>query len=242
VIWGFMTWKKGQDEADANAQLFSVPLHSAMNSGAVATAPLLELSREYPSTPAGEHAKVLAAEELFTQGKYPEAEQQFSDFISSYSDSALIPQAKVGIAACLEAEGKSADAITKYHEIVLTYPTETSIVSPAKLTLARLYEDANQPQQALSYYAELARSQNPYDPWSAEARERAQLLLAKHPELMKALNPTPTAAPGAPTGFSLGEPDNKPSTTPAPQGAPAVGNAPKLLTMPGGSSNSPGKP
>jgi hypothetical protein len=68
--------------------------------------PLLEVAREYPGTAAGAYAQLLAANILFTQGKYPEAGQQFSEFIDNYPESALIPQAKVGVAACLEAQGK----------------------------------------------------------------------------------------------------------------------------------------
>jgi TolA-binding protein len=260
LVWAIWSWHNGQDEADANAQFFSTPVSGARGPVASSPAPLLELAREYPGTAAGEHARLLGAEELFTQGKYPEASQQFSDFINSYPESALIPQAKVGLAACLEAEGKSAQAIEEYHKLILTYPTEMNILSPAKLTLARLFDEGNQPQQALSYYSELARllSQNPYDPWAAEARERAQLLLSKHPELMKAMN---NAAPSAaPSGFNLGAPGSAPAATPSPGATPAPGpapspapqpaptsapsgqQAPKLLTIPGGSSNSTGKP
>jgi hypothetical protein len=128
-----------------------------------------------------------------------------------------------------------------------------SIISPAKLTLARLYEESNQPQQALTYYAELARvlNQNPYDPWAAEARERAQLLASKHPELMKALT---SAAPSAPqnTGFpsdanategrksAAAAATNAPKTSPPP--APSGNQTPNLLTIPGASSNSTLKP
>jgi TolA-binding protein len=255
LVWAVMAWKKSQDNTDANAQFFAIPNLGMMRTGAVPTAPLLEVANEYPGTAAGEHARLLVAEDLFTEGKYPDAYKQFSDFVAAYPDSALVPQAKVGIAACLEAEGKVTDAISKYHEIVLSYPTEMSIVSPAKLTLARLYEEVNQPQQSLSYYAELARmlKQNPYDPWASEAQERAQLLLSKHPELLKSLS---SAAPGsAPAGFSLDEMghqnDGKAGTPalnakPAPKASqpkePSGNGGMKLLTIPGTSSNSPAKP
>jgi hypothetical protein len=92
----------------------------------------------------------------------------------------------------------------------------------------------------MNLYADLARSQDPNDPWSAEARERAQLLLAKHPELRKT-EPPPSSAP-----FSISPPVNpiqsaSPATAPAPQiktQNPAV----NLLSIPSESSNSTGKP
>ncbi|HTA29926.1 MAG TPA: tetratricopeptide repeat protein [Candidatus Cybelea sp.] len=256
LAWAFWAWKNAKNEADANTQFFAAPLESSMRSMALSPEPLLEVSREYPNTAAGEHAQVLAAEELFTQGKFPEALRQFNEFVDTYPDSALIPQAKLGVAASLEAQGKATEAIAKYREIIGIYPTEMSIISPAKLTLARLYEETGQLQQALSAYAELARvlNQNPQDPWASEARERAQLLASQHPELMKALT---SAAQSAPTNgiFNsdvLEAPDVKSAKasavgatnaakTSSPPG-PSGNEIPNLLSIPGVSTNSTNKP
>ncbi|HEV7923992.1 MAG TPA: tetratricopeptide repeat protein, partial [Verrucomicrobiae bacterium] len=257
LVCGFWAWNTAKHETDANSDFFAIPIEGGARTVALSQKPLLEVASTYSGTPAGEHAKALAAEQLFIEGKYPEAYQQFSEYIDTYPDSALIPQAKVGQAACLEAEGKTSEAISKYHDIVLMYPTELSIVSPAKLTLARLYEESSQLQQALTLYVELARmlTQSPNDPWAAEARERAQLLASKHPELMKAVTGgAPTENPnGAASGFTISQtPQNKPATAPATN----TTNAPKtsapsaspdnqslnLLTIPGVSSNSTGKP
>jgi tetratricopeptide (TPR) repeat protein len=218
---------------------------------AVSPTALLNVASTYGGTAAGEHAQALAAEELFTQGKYPEAYKQFSEFIDTYPDSALLPQAKVGVAACLEAEGKTSEAIAKYHDIVLLYPTEMNILSPAKLTLARLYEESNQLQLALTTYAELARvlNQNLNDPWAAEARERAQLLASQNPKLMEALTGGAPSAPQNTFTLDANETEgsksaagatNAPKTSPPP--APSGNQTPNLLTIPGASSNATLKP
>lgn len=252
LAWAYSAWTKARNEADANTQFFASPLAGGMRPMASPPTALLNVASTYANTTAGEHAQALAAEELFTQGNYPEAYKQFSEFLDTYPDSALIPQVKVGIAACLEGEGKTTEAIAKYHEIILTYPTELSIISPSKLTLARLYEESGQLKQALSSYAELARvlTQNPNDPWASEARERAQLLAGKNPELLKAMTGGAQTAP--PSDFSLSAmeaPDGKPAAaaaTNAPKTAPppATSNTqvPNLLTIPGASTNSTGKP
>jgi tetratricopeptide (TPR) repeat protein len=247
LAWGFIAWKKAQDETDANAQIFAIPLEGGPRSVPPSPLPLLDLAKEYPGTPAGEYAQLLAAGLLFNQGKYPEASRQFSEFIENHPESALIPQAKVGVAACLEAQGKTTEAINQYHDIILIYPSEMSIVSPAKLTLARLYQEDNKPQLAFNYYAELARmlSQNPYDPWASEARERAQILVAKYPELLK--SQTNAAPTGATPGFSVSDATKAPGgATSAPQlskpVAPAGNQGPHSLNLPGASSNSTGKP
>ena len=197
---GIMTWQKSEAESNANAQLLSMPLASLRgNRPAPAQAgPFLDLAKQYPGTSAGEYAALLGAESLFIEGKYPEAHQEFSKFIDQYPESALLSQAKVGLAASLEGEGRISEAAQKYQEIISTYSAEANIVNPAKLTLARLDEAQNKPEQALAYYEQLARINNPYDPWAAEARERGQLLLIKHPELRKA----PPAAAGGPSAAS----------------------------------------
>jgi tetratricopeptide (TPR) repeat protein len=250
AVWGFMSWRKTQNETEANAQMFAVPVGAAPRSAAPPSAqPLLEVAREYSGTTAAAYSQLLAADILFNQGKYPEAGQQFSEFIDNNPESALIPEAKVGVAAALEAQGKIPEAITKYHDIIVMYPSEMNIVSPAKLTLARLYDEDNKPELAFNYYAELARllNQNPYDPWASEARERAQLLVAKHPELLK--NQTSAAPTGSPaTGFSVSDAaaaaGGKPAAPTPPPSQPAApdNQAPKLLTIPSAPSNSTGKP
>jgi predicted negative regulator of RcsB-dependent stress response len=197
---GIMAWQKSEAESNANAQLLSMPL-AAFRGNRLAPAPagpFLDLAKQYPDTSAGEYAALLGAESLFTEGKYPEAHQEFSKFIEQYPESALLAQARVGLAASLEGEGKISQAAQKYQEIISAYPGEANIVSPVKLTLARLDEAQNKPDQALTYYKDLARINNPYDPWAAEARERGELLLAKHPELQK----PPPGATGRPPAAS----------------------------------------
>jgi predicted negative regulator of RcsB-dependent stress response len=259
VVWGFMVYSKNQKDADANAAFFAVPIENTMRGEAVSPTPLLSVASEYQGTPGAEHAQIMAAQELFLQGKYPEAGAQFNQFIENYPDSVLIPQAKMGVAASLEAQGKINDAAQKYHDLILAYPSDMDVVSPAKLTLARLMQDA-QPQQALGLYSELARmlSQNPYDPWAAEARERAQLLLFQHPELMEALTNSAAQAQGRPpsSGFSASDaakaaaarqgaaPSPSMSITPQKSAGAPAGNqtqTPHLLSIPA-PSNSPAKP
>ena len=247
LVWGFMAWKKAQDETDANAQIFAIPIEGGPRSAPPSPLPLLDLAKEYPGTAAGEYAQLLAADLLFNQGKYPEAGRQFADFVDNHPDSSLVPEASVGVAASLEAQGKTPEAINKYHDIIVTYPSELSIVSPAKLTLGRLYQEDGKPQLAFNYYVELARmlSQNPYDPWASEARERAQLLAAKYPELLK--SQTSAAPSAAAPGFSISEATKAagsaaPAPPPSKPAAPANNQIPKLLTIPGPSSNSTRKP
>ncbi len=210
LIAGLMAWSKSQKAADADAKLFELPVGSSPTAAVLAPSPsaYLDIAKNYPNTSAAEYASLLGAERFFTDANYTEAERAFSQFVSDYPDSPLIAQAKMGVAACLEAEGKNSEALQKYQAIISAHSSELNVSEPAKLTMARLYEQENRPDQALSFYGDLARSQNPYDPWAAEARERGELLLAKHPELRKEQPqaPQPGTAPMTPGANSAALP------------------------------------
>jgi predicted negative regulator of RcsB-dependent stress response len=256
LVVALSVWKKGQNQADANNLLFSVPSLLALSPRQAPANPeaFLNIAHEYPGTSAGEQAQLLAAERLFLDGQYAEADHEFSKFVAEHPDSPLRPQAQVGVAASLEAEGKATEAMQKYRDVVAMYATDPNIASPAKLTLARLNEEQNKPEQALTYYEDLARDTNPYDPWAAEARERRELLLAKHPELNKPATPAPTSGLGVQQpGFSMpaqpSQPVAAPSTGPAkspagaakpPTGAASPGS-PNFLSIPRQATNGPGK-
>ncbi len=217
VIAGIVTWKKGQDESNANDQLFTyAPVLSSK--APVPSATLQKIATDYPDTSAGEQAELLTASTLFDEGKYAEAQTQFSKFINDHPGSALVPQASVGIAASLEAGGQATEAINKYSELLTRYASSANIASPVKLTLGRLYEEQNKLDMALKNYDDLAKSMNQYDPFAAEARERQVMLLARHPELNKA---APTQS--APT-IKMSAPQ-APGATPTP--APGVLVSPK---------------
>ncbi|HZM04987.1 MAG TPA: tetratricopeptide repeat protein [Candidatus Saccharimonadales bacterium] len=237
LVAGIMAWQKADAQNNANSALYAMPLAVANGNQVtpLASGPLLDVAQKYPDTTAGEYAELLAAESFFLEAKYSDAEHAFSKFIDAHPESDLVAQAKVGVAASLEAEGKLADAAQKYQAIIVTYPSEANIASPAKLTLARLDEEQNKPEQALTYYEDLARVNNPYDPWSAEARERGALLLSKHPELRKA-PPTSTRAPSAmsqPGGLNF----SSPAASPNPAAPPAGTTAPKILSIPSAPPN-----
>lgn len=195
-----VSWKKKENEASANSALSALPSLVGTTAKTEEASPeaFQKIADKYPQTGAGNRAALLAAGALFGEAKYAEAEKTFSKFLSENEESPLRAQAAVGVAASLEAQGKVSEAITKYQDVISKYPGE-NVVSPAKLTLARLLESQNKPDAALKLYEDLTRSQNPYDPWSAEAGERREALLQKFPNLKAPVaNTTPAiAAPAA---------------------------------------------
>jgi tetratricopeptide (TPR) repeat protein len=208
-------FKKEGDELDANQQFFKLP---SMFAAAGEKAPPLSatqleaIANAYPGSSMGLQAQLLAAQTLFTQGKYPEARTWFLKSLAEHGTSLLACQASIGVAACDEALGQTATAIEEYKK-VLSQSGATEATTPIKLTLARLFEEQKQYDQALSYYNELASAPvSAYDPWGAEARERRLVLLAQHPELSKSIAPTlmsPAPSLAAPAPAPAGAPKPK---------------------------------
>ena len=227
AVAGTIMWNKSQKEAEANQELLTVPslITVAAPGSAPAAKALLDISQKYSGTSAGVAAQVLAAKELFLDGKYAQAQEEFSKFVADHADNPLVPQANVGIAACMEAQGKTGDAVQQYKKINTIYAGIPSIVVPVKLTLGRLSEADNKPLQAVTYYKELLNIPDPNDPWVREAYERFQLLVSKHPEL----NPTPPEGRGA-TPSSLLRPSEAEMQMSAPAGG--TGAAPKPAVPP----------
>lgn len=216
---GIFTWKKGQNEINANEELFALPAVYGASEKAARPTPeaLLKIAQDYPTTGAGEQSQLLAAGIYFTDHKYDQAYQEFSKFVTEHDQSPLAAQAYIGMAASLEASGKTSEAIQKYQDVITKFPNQ-NVVSPAKLTLARLFEEQNKPKEALDYYEQLVKSPTgQYDPWAGEARERKDLLLAKHPELDKSIiSSFSVTTPPAPSTNAVAVPAPAPAPTPAP--------------------------
>ena len=102
--------------------------------------------------------------------------------------------AAYGVAASLEAQGKTDAALTAYQNVQSRYP-KSALVDEAKLAMARLYETKNQPELALKTYDEVARP-GATGSASTQAMLRKQQLLAAHPELAKTNAPAATVLAG----------------------------------------------
>jgi predicted negative regulator of RcsB-dependent stress response len=157
-----------------------------------APAEYLRVAEAYPGTSAAERAVLLAASALFTQGKYADAQTEFTKFLRDRPQSPFAASAAYGVAASEEAQGKADEALTGYQNLSVRYPN-SSVLEDAKLATARLYEAKKQPEQALRVYDELLKSPG-MGSASSEAMMRKEDLLARHPELAKT-----NAPPAAPT-------------------------------------------
>jgi tetratricopeptide (TPR) repeat protein len=194
LIW-FIVWRQHEKQVDASAALSEVSASLLMNPQAnpAAAESLLGVASRYPGSAAAERAILLAAANLFTQGKYVEAQNNFGRFTREFSTSPFLGQAKLGIAASLEAQGKPTEAIAAYKDLIERHPNEPAIPQ-AKLALARLYEAQNQADQARKLYEELMMT-GQFTAYGAEANSRLEELKAKFPNLTTAPAPGTNPVP-----------------------------------------------
>lgn len=203
AVIGLMVVRNSQHEARvaANTRLLELapPTRGADAATPVNPADLLKLADENSGQPAADRARFLAAGRLYAQGKYAEARAQFEAVERDAPEGLLASTAALGIAASLDAENKTNDAMAAYQRVITSFKDEPVAVH-AKLSKARLHEAANQPKEALALYDELGKNQSSMFGLQSAMVARAQLLAA-HPELDKplvttnAVNVVPPAVP-----------------------------------------------
>ena len=190
-----MRYMAEQKELKASGELLALKATIVQNTNLppVTAAALTKVAQEYSGTSAGERARILAASTLFTEGKYAEAETAFKAFLNEYPESAWRATAAYGVATAQEAQNKP-EAVTSYQSVTTSY-SRSSLADDAKLALARIHEQKNQPADALRIYNELlapAPGSTGQEPPHRQASELKEALLRAHPEL--ATNDAPVAA------------------------------------------------
>jgi len=209
---GFSIWNKGHHEEVANEALANIKDRpgSRENPTAADAAPYVQVANDYAGTAAGIRARLMAGGALFEAGSFKEAKEQFDKFLQENPSHPMANEALLGVAASLEGDGKSADAIARYEDLIKHHVADTT-GPQARTALARLYMAENRPEDALPLYDELTRVNN-NESWTIEAEIERQELFAKYPNLkkapaLKALAPAPTPSPApAQTNITLLKP------------------------------------
>ena len=145
----------------------------------------LKVAADYSGTLAGQRALIEGATANFTSGKYADAQTQFQKFLETYPDNFFAPQATLGVAASLDALGKT-DQATSYYKKAASQTANGNVAAFAKFSLARIYESQGKLSDAATLFGEVARTYANTS-LSSEAGVRAAELRAKV-----------TAAPAAP--------------------------------------------
>jgi outer membrane protein assembly factor BamD (BamD/ComL family) len=191
VVIGFavaaVRYFKEQKEEKASAELLALrpTLATQTNVPPPQASALLKVAEQFPGTSAAQRARIFAATALFTEGKYADAEREFSAFAKEHADSPWAPEAAYGAAAALEAQNKLNEAQSAYQNVSAAY-ANSPVADEAKISLARVYELRKQPSEALRIYNELIAPKpgaQPGEPGNREAFLRKEALLRDNPSL-----------------------------------------------------------
>jgi len=144
-------------------------------------------------TQAAPKSLLMAGEEYFAMGKYPEAQAQFQKLRQEYRNSPFINQASLGIAACLDAAGKVDDAIAAYSDLTRLSGDVASL--QAEFALGRLYEVKGQLDKAVENFDAVAQAAG-NTTMGQEAYVHAGEIRAAHPQLVKAAPAVPAMTSG----------------------------------------------
>ena len=191
-VFLFYSYQQNQREIAAGQALTQAVVSGEASQRAAAC---LKVAADYAGTAAGQRALIEGATALFTTGKYADAQSTFQKYLDTYPDGFFNPQALLGVAASLDALGKTDLAIGAYQKAA-GQTASASVAANAKSSLARLYEAQGKLADAAKLLGEVSRTY-PNTSLGSEAGLHAMDLRAKLPA-------TPaTTAPATNVPFNL---------------------------------------
>ena len=186
----FYSYQRGQKEIAAGEALTKL----AVTPGGLTPEACLKIAGDFPGTVTGQRALLRGASLLFEAGRYPEAQANFQKFLDSHLGSVLAGQAALGVATCLDVQGKP--AATEFRAVVNNY-SDPGIVGAAKFALGRFAEAQGKLSEAVGLFEDAARL-NPSSTLGYEAGMHVLDLRDK----ISTTTPAPAPAP-APVPFTL---------------------------------------
>jgi len=180
IIVSYYFWHQNEMEVAAGRALtqFLVSASPSSDPNELADS-YLKIANDYSGTQAGDRALMLGAGTLFAAGKYPQAQSQFQKYLSVDPNGPLSAAAALGIAASLDAQGKTDQAVGAYQRVISGF-SDANAVDAAKFALGRIDEQAGKFVDAEKFYQDVVRN-NPNSVLGSEAAIRAGQLRSKAP-------------------------------------------------------------
>ena len=196
LIAGFVYWQQSEKAIKAGEAFSNV----SDSPGGIGPRPeladaFLKVATQYPKSTAAQRAILFAATSSFLGNEYDKAKAQFDRFARENRESAMLGNALLGSAACLDAQGKTDEAIAAYKNLVDHHGGDL-VIPEAKLALGRLYESQNKPEQARALYEEIVRNDPMRSSIGDDASMRLEELRVKYPP------PRPPPSAMTPSGMT----------------------------------------
>ena len=190
------SWRRDQNLISAGeAVTQNMITLQASSSPATVFQSYLDVANDYPGTPAGERSLLEAATTVFTQGRYPDAQHYFQQYLDTHPDGQFSGIAALGVAKCQEAQGKINDAIGAYNHVINDFPSDGQSVNRARFSLAQLDMQQGHYTDAFSLFQSVYQADQ-YGPLGSEARN---YLIELQPKLPR----QPATAPSSASPFNL---------------------------------------
>jgi len=123
ILVAIFIYNRKQQEKEQNAvmELTKAKREYFSNNYGTAIPVLQNLTQTYSGTESAEVGLYFLASAYYAQGDYSKAEQTFNQFLDASDDKILSAAAVSGVAACLEEQGKFAEAAERYREAATEY-------------------------------------------------------------------------------------------------------------------------
>jgi TolA-binding protein len=187
-VFSFYNYRQNVNSINAGEALTQAGMS---NTGSQLADACLKIATDYSGTAAGQRALLQGATALFAIDRFADAQVQFQKFLDTYPDNSLAPQAALGVAASLDAQGKTDLAIAAYQKAI-GQTADANVLTAAKFALARIDEAQGKFADADKIYSEIARTY-PNSSMGSEAQMREAQLKTKAPATT-AVAPAPAAA------------------------------------------------
>jgi predicted negative regulator of RcsB-dependent stress response len=193
LIFSYVSYHSEQQEIAAGRAVTQVLMaQNPTTSGKQFAADILAVADQHAGTIAAVRAQLEGATALFNDGQYADAQVQFQKLLDSNAETFFRATAALGVAASLEAQGKSDLALTAYQRAASYSEGEAALA--ANFALGRLYEAAGKSNDAVNYYNRAAAAGNSEIGTEANAR-LAALNLKLAPVKPAATLSTPLTTP-----------------------------------------------
>jgi len=153
-VFSYYSYRQNKREVDAGEALTQAVVSG--NGGQLADA-CLKVATDYSGTLAGQRALLQGAAALFATGNYADAQVQFQKFLDTYPDNSSAPQAALGLASSLDAQGKTDLAFSAYQKAG-DQSSDAYTEVAAKFALARIEEQQGKIPDAAKLYDDIAHA------------------------------------------------------------------------------------
>ena len=157
LIFSYVSWHAEQQEIQAG-QDFTAAMLSQPTAGSAKqfAENMLTVANRHPGTSAAVRAQLQAATAFYVNADYADAQAQFQKLLDSNPESFFRATASLGVAASLEAQGKTDQAIAAY-QTTAAY-SDSAAAESANFALGRLYESQGKWNDAADCYRRLTES------------------------------------------------------------------------------------